>query len=369
MFAISLAGQRTYHGVLLFVLPTDMAHGSGARPKVKEEAGSYIYARPVGLAAEFERAAETKARLKETARRMANDAGMSSTDPRQSGGHDGRFDVGASAPPKHDSREYAQPVWQRGGAYTCRAPCKTPKYSGKADWQAFHAQYELLSQAAGWSEDDKALQLALCLTDDALACLLLLSPEERNNYEALVGALQRRFGHCEQPGLLRSELSNRRRRPGEPLRVLANDIETLARRAYAHMPPAIQTELARDQFIQAITPSGLRIQTQLAHPRSIQEALELALEREIVGGGTMEGSPEESGPTVRTAECTDTAQVKPAWVAEITELIRAVSMHSPQSATRPRQRPLVCWGCGQPGHLLRQCSKHSKDQGNGPGPI
>jgi len=135
------------------------------------------------------------------------------------------------------------------------------------------------------------------------------------------------------------------------------------------MPPAVQTELARDQFIQAITPRGLRVQTQLAHPRSIQEALELALEREIVEGGAMESGPGEGGPTVRAAACTDTAQVKPAWVAEITELIRAVSMHPPQGATRPRQRPLVCWGCGEPGHLLRQCPKHSNDQGNGQGPV
>lgn len=47
--------------------------------------------------------------------------------------------------------------------------------------------------------DTRALQLALCLTDDALSCLLLLSPEERRDYGALVGALQRRFGQCLQP--------------------------------------------------------------------------------------------------------------------------------------------------------------------------
>ena len=109
---------------------------------------------------------------------MAYEVGMSAKNPRQSRGYDGGFVAGTSAPPKHDSGENAQPVWQRGGAYTSRARCKTPKFSGKADWQAFHAQFELLSQAAGWSKDDKALQLALCLTDDALACLLLLSPEE-----------------------------------------------------------------------------------------------------------------------------------------------------------------------------------------------
>lgn len=65
---------------------------------------------------------------------------------------------------------------------------------------------------------------------------------------------------------------------------MANDIETLARRAYAHMPTEVQSELARDQFIRAITPRELRIQMQLAHPHTLQEALELALEREVVGG-------------------------------------------------------------------------------------
>lgn len=58
------------------------------------------------------------------------------------------------------------------------------------------------------------LQLALCFTDDALSCLLLLSPDKRRDSGALVGALQRQFGQCQQPGLLRNELSNQGRREG-----------------------------------------------------------------------------------------------------------------------------------------------------------
>lgn len=56
------------------------------------------------------------------------------------------------------------------------------------------------------------------------------------------------------------------RQAGEPLRVLANDIETRERRAYAHMQTDAQSELVRDQFIQARSPRELRIQTQLVHP-------------------------------------------------------------------------------------------------------
>lgn len=45
-------------------------------------------------------------------------------------------------------------------------------------------------------------------------------------------------------------------------------------------PPALQSKLAHDQFIQALSATELHTQTQLAHPESLQKALELALERE-----------------------------------------------------------------------------------------
>ncbi|KAJ8387533.1 hypothetical protein AAFF_G00152290 [Aldrovandia affinis] len=169
--------------------------------------------------------------------------------------------VSAVSPPENGGRQSTREVNNNGAPYCpSSARVKTPKFSGKSDWEAFHAQFELLARAEGWSTDDKALQLAMCLTDDALPCLLLLSPEDRNRYETLVGALQRRFGQCLESGVLRNELSNRSRMPGESLRLLANDIESLTRRAYGHMPSEVQSELARDQFIRALTPltSGLR---------------------------------------------------------------------------------------------------------------
>lgn len=34
---------------------------------------------------------------------------------------------------------------------------KTSRYDGKTDWEAFHAQFELLAQAGKWSVEVKAL--------------------------------------------------------------------------------------------------------------------------------------------------------------------------------------------------------------------
>lgn len=52
---------------------------------------------------------------------------------------------------------------------------KTLMFIGKTAWEVFIAQIELLVSAASWSDKHKALQLALCLSDDAAAYLLLLS--------------------------------------------------------------------------------------------------------------------------------------------------------------------------------------------------
>lgn len=304
---------------------------------------------------ELGHSAEHMTRLRHTARRLAADAGFSSSSEEKHAGVEASSTSGATRVAGKD-----------GGARISQLQVKTPKYTGKADWDAFHAQFELLARAMGWTETDKALQLALCLTEDALSCLLLLSPGERDDYGALVGALQRRFGQCNQPGVLRSELSNRQRQPGEPLRLLANDVETLTRRAYAHMPTDVQSELARDQFVRAIAPRELRIQTQLAHPDTLQEALELALEREIIGGATG-GDNTDSRPTVRTAVEVGPSREEPAWAAELTELIRAVSLQPPRNNTQPRRSPPVCWACGQAGHISVRCPKQTGVRGNGTG--
>ncbi|KAG7506811.1 contactin-associatedBBS2-like 5 [Solea senegalensis] len=132
----------------------------------------------------------------------------------------------------------------------------------------------------------------------------------------------------------------------------ANDIESLTRHAYAHMPPSVQSELARDQFIRAISPVELRMQVQLLPP---MVALEMATERETVNRKSVCFAAK--GATTENS----TAGERPAWAAEITKLIRAVSL---QTTRRPPQRPRVCWGCGQPGHLAHDCTNPCQRPGN-----
>ncbi|KAJ8404576.1 hypothetical protein AAFF_G00334390 [Aldrovandia affinis] len=138
------------------------------------------------------------------------------------------------------------------------------------------------------------------------------------------------LGRCDNKSIVVTELCNRHRRPGESLRALATDIETLTRRAYGHMPPAVLSEYARDQFVRAIEPRDLRERVQLRHPSTLQEALELALEREELRDGTTQGGVREASPTVRVAVESSPAREQPEWVGammeRMTELVRAVTL-------------------------------------------
>lgn len=114
---------------------------------------------------------------------------------------------------------------------------KMPKFSRKSSLEAYWAQSELLAAAVHWPDSVKALQLALSLMEDAFACLLFLSPEEKGDY-TLVGSLQRHFGESNPKDFLRCEFRHCVRQPGESILVLSYEIERLSRRAYADMPPA-----------------------------------------------------------------------------------------------------------------------------------
>lgn len=260
-----------------------------------------------------------------------------------------------------------QDVNKHGGAHSAvLAGSMSLKFSGRGSLEAYLAQFELLAAAAGWSDKLKAVQLALSLTEDAAECLLLLSSKEREDYAMLVETLQRRFGVFNLKDSLRCEFKNRVRQPGEPLRTLAHDIESLGRRAYATMPSLIQGELVRDQFVHALTPNELRLHVQLAHPVTLGQALEYALESE----SAICAMRRDTAAPVVAAPAATVSDHKPAWVEELIHAVKTLSAGSGGvEKTRTNATPPTCWGCGQPGHTLRRCPEAKGQQGNGRGSV
>ncbi|XP_029595362.1 uncharacterized protein LOC115178352 [Salmo trutta] len=166
--------------------------------------------------------------------------------------------------------------------------------------------------------------------------------------------------------MLRIELSNKKRLQGESLKALASGILSLTRRAYATMPIGVQDELARDSFIRALSSTELGKHVQMADPPSLRAAVEIARKRELIWG---EGVRVEvaSQPEVRAAVAGVPGVMKPEWADELCGLVKTASLVMERGSRQRRSvssTPIVCWGCGQPGHIQRECGRLPRHQGN-----
>ena len=148
-------------------------------------------------------------------------------------------------------------VASAGGCHFAPMRLQLPTFNGKTDWEAYQAQFEMIAGKMQWSAAERAFFLASKLTEDALVCITMLSPEERGDYGALVSALRQRFGADLGQWTLSAQLGGRRRRPNETLNALYGDIKVLAQRAYSDMPAAVRNQLARDRFVEALSPLDL----------------------------------------------------------------------------------------------------------------
>uniref|UniRef100_A0AAV2KIM1 Integrase catalytic domain-containing protein n=1 Tax=Knipowitschia caucasica TaxID=637954 RepID=A0AAV2KIM1_KNICA len=247
------------------------------------------------------------------------------------------------------AREPSLDVNKDGGARPLIATgSMTLRFSGSGNLEAYLAQFELLAATVGWSGQMKAVQLALFLTEEAATCLLLLSPDERQDYAMLVGVLQRRFGVLNLKDSMRCEFKNRVRQPGESLHSLAHEIESLGRRAYSTLQSVIQSELVRDQFVHALTPVELRLHVQLIRPVSLSQALKLALERETAFGA--------SKRTELMVTAASKVEYKPALAEELIHAVKNLAVRPKGADTQsPSNLPPSCWRCGKPGDTLRCC--------------
>jgi hypothetical protein len=157
---------------------------------------------------------------------------------------------------------------------------KPTTFDGKTSWDAYKTQFEIVAEINGSESQEKAAFLATSLQGQALSVLNCLSDSSRRNYNALVQALDSRYGTLCQSELNRATLRNRIRRRDESLPELAGDIERLVRLAYPSGTPEMLEAFAKDQFVDAVHDDDIRLRIAQSRPTTLHQALEIALELE-----------------------------------------------------------------------------------------
>ncbi|MGH0119816.1 UNVERIFIED_CONTAM: hypothetical protein FKN15_000900 [Acipenser sinensis] len=240
---------------------------------------------------------------------------------------------------------------------------KAGRYDGRTSWEAYRAKFQMVAQANGWNQAEKAVQLAAALEGEALRALLDLSDEELADYRAVVTALDHRFGGTKPATSLRQCLASRTRHSGEKLGVFAAEIRYLTRKGYPHFAAEVQEDLATEAFLRGLTPDALRRHVRLTAPAS----LELALSQAKMVEEVLEENPLnralEGGPLGRLRPRARQARGLDGVDSEDPEAEEGI-VRPLQASVYPRRPPAdpqarLCWRCGQAGHIQRFCSARS----------
>jgi len=220
-----------------------------------------------------------------------------------------------------------------GGPRASSSTVKPPRFDGTTSWAVFHRQFEAAAVQNNWTQSERAAHLLSVLHGKA-ADILHTVPADAP-YEAIVGALRDRFGDHQLAAAYRSQLKTRMQANEETLQEFAAAVEQLAHRAFVGLPVNfIQTEAAHS-FIDGLRDREVKQHLLLGGDRTLNEALNQALK--------LEAAKATAGPPAR-----------------LRELTGAPARASQPPDHRREGRP-ICWQCGSPGHLRRDCRRGRRD--------
>lgn len=155
------------------------------------------------------------------------------------------------------------------------------KFNGETiEWLDYYRHFETVAQWNNWGEVEKAMQLAMSLQGEAQRILGDLPSYTLHNYEALVNELTQRFNPFERGTAYRLEFRNRTRKSNESAMQYGYVLKRLAAKAFPQISIGAQEQWIIDQFITGLGNIELSKHVQFSHPKTVHEAIALAVEYE-----------------------------------------------------------------------------------------
>ena len=272
-------------------------------------------------------------------------------------------------------------------------------FDGTGSFESFWAQFENCATYNRWTPVDKLAHLKDALTGDAGQILWDTDASATDSVEKLVTLLKNRYSGSRQTDKYRMELRLRRRQPGETLSALHRDVRRLMALAHPSLPEDARDTIATDYYIDGLDDPDFALKIRERNPASLDDALRIALQLEAWSRDSKRNRGEVANKTkVRSAsflsddvnirltriendlqKCVETL----ANVAQLSSQVtrQEVDVDRPQQVTdvairtqphanaqphRVASQPTVarstnksktvCWACGEPGHVQRNCT-------------
>ena len=259
-------------------------------------------------------------------------------------------------------------------------------FDGTGSWLDYRAHYDAVAEINNWNQTEKRFYLAVSLRGQAQGVFGNISTQSKD-YDKLVKALEERFAPPNQTELYRVQLRERKQTASETLSALGQDIRRLTNLAYQTAPCDVRETLAKEQFIDALHSSDIRLRMKQARPSDLNDAVTHAVELEaydrtdrkkqkgqgyLFSANTSETKAQEKSDSTSTnmEQLAETLKLLQDEVKSLKSQRPECRRYRPygqwktnQGAPRsPERRPFRrrCYSCGSTDHIQRDLSKSNQ---------
>ncbi|GFW09580.1 retrovirus-related Pol polyprotein from transposon 412 [Trichonephila clavipes] len=221
--------------------------------------------------------------------------------------------------------------------------------SFRSDLEKLKQKVMTVADANQWDSQTKTCQLAASLRADAADILQTLPETQRLDFDALVNALELRFGEKCVKDYSRLQLKSRQQKVSETLQELATDVERLSHLAFSDCPTEVREVLALQHFIDGVRDPEIQKALRMADLKDLKGALVFAMKFEAA----QQATPKDRHP-IRAVNESDTSN---SGVERLERQMRSFlnRVESLMSQKADGKKTLKCWTCGREGHLQRSC--------------
>ena len=260
-------------------------------------------------------------------------------------------------------------------------------------WDQWIAHFDSVAQINGWNEGTKLLWLQVRLTGKAQTAWERLNQDAKSTYENAKIALRERFEPSCKQDLYAAEFHARKHLDKESWGDLADNLHSLADRAFPDLDDKAREQLSLSRFLSLIDKPTIALSVRQRRPKNLNEAATYTLEAEthlsLTPGlkvAAVTSSSDNVDANIKDGNHASIATIQARQDA-VVELLKSLSLRmehlentiashveyksrdksslpylpptantsKKQEATGPRQ-PIICRKCGVEGHYARGCA-------------